>query len=159
MLVGSEKGAGKGTFYFSLDDVNRTRRGWFEYFKHSHKWTFHRIDGWLRMRLRSILRKRAGRKGRGRGWDHHGWKNSFFAERGLFNLTAAHALACQSSRQGQPPTGEPCAGDPHARFGGRGGRTQSAFPTPISACGRLRSAHCLGSKHGNNNHLVRLVQF
>ena len=28
----------------------------------------------------------------------------------------------------KPATGEPCAGEPHARFGGRGG---SAFPTPI----------------------------
>jgi hypothetical protein len=27
------------------------------------------------------------------------------------------------------PTGEPCAGDPHARFGGRGRR--QPFPTPI----------------------------
>ncbi|MBU4271973.1 MAG: hypothetical protein KKA28_08955, partial [Planctomycetes bacterium] len=30
-----------------------------------------------------------------------------------------------------PLTGEPDAGNPHVRFGGRGGRTQSAFPTPI----------------------------
>lgn len=103
---------------FIVADVNRTLRGWFEYFKHSHKWTFPRIDGWLRMRLRSILRKRAGRTGHGRGWDHHRWKNAFFAAQGLFNLTAAHALACQSSRQVTPPTGEPCAGNPHARFGG-----------------------------------------
>jgi hypothetical protein len=29
-------------------------------------------------------------------------------------------------------TGEPCAGDPHARFGGRGG---GAFPTPIVEVG------------------------
>ncbi len=29
----------------------------------------------------------------------------------------------------KPPTGEPCAGEPHARFGGRGGR--ASFPTPI----------------------------
>jgi hypothetical protein len=28
----------------------------------------------------------------------------------------------------KPATGEPCAGEPHARFGGRGG---SSFPTPI----------------------------
>ena len=27
------------------------------------------------------------------------------------------------------PTGEPCAGEPHARFGGRGRR--EPFPTPI----------------------------
>src|ERR1700724_1739837 len=29
----------------------------------------------------------------------------------------------------KPATGEPCAGEPHARFGGRGGPTP--FPTPI----------------------------
>ena len=29
----------------------------------------------------------------------------------------------------KPPTGEPCAGKPHARFGGRGGL--KSFPTPI----------------------------
>jgi RNA-directed DNA polymerase len=80
-----------------IAEVNKTLRGWFEYFKHSHKWTFNQIDSWLRMRLRSILRKRAGRKGRGRGWDHHRWKNAFFAKHGLYNLTAAHVLACQSS--------------------------------------------------------------
>ena len=30
----------------------------------------------------------------------------------------------------KPPTGEPCAGKPHARFGGRGGL--KSFPTPIA---------------------------
>ena len=28
-------------------------------------------------------------------------------------------------------TGEPCAGEPHARFGGRGGANQCVVPTPI----------------------------
>ena len=32
---------------------------------------------------------------------------------------------------GEPPTGEPYAGELHVRFGGRGGRNQSAVPTPI----------------------------
>jgi group II intron reverse transcriptase/maturase len=31
----------------------------------------------------------------------------------------------------KPSTGEPCAGNPPARFGGRGARTQSGLPTPI----------------------------
>ena len=31
----------------------------------------------------------------------------------------------------RPPTGEPDAGDPPVRFGGRGGRNQSALSTPI----------------------------
>jgi RNA-directed DNA polymerase len=77
-------------------DVNRTLRGWFEYFKHSHKTTFADVDGWIRMRLRSIQRKRSRRKGRGRGRDHQRWPNSFFAKHGLFSLVAAHALARQS---------------------------------------------------------------
>jgi hypothetical protein len=34
-------------------------------------------------------------------------------------------------REVKPPTGEPDAGDPHVRFGGRGGANQCAIPTPI----------------------------
>jgi RNA-directed DNA polymerase len=82
-----------------IDDLNRTLRGWFEYFKHSHHWTFPRLDGWIRMRLRSILRKRLGKRGCGRGSDHHRWPNAFFADQGLFSLRAAHALACQSLKR------------------------------------------------------------
>jgi RNA-directed DNA polymerase len=77
--------------------LNPTLRGWFEYFKHSHKWTFERLDGWIRMRLRSILRKRMKKDGRGRGTDHQRWTNAFFADHGLFSLKAAHDLASQSS--------------------------------------------------------------
>ena len=80
-----------------IADVNRTLRGWFEYYKHCYKTTFPGIDSWVRGRLRSILRKRTKRKGRARGRDHQRWPNAFFAEHGLFNLTAAHRLACQSS--------------------------------------------------------------
>jgi len=75
--------------------VNRTLRGWFGYFKHSWRTTFPELDGWVRMRLRSILRKRSGRRGRGHGLDHRRYPNSFFAELGLFNMTASHALECQ----------------------------------------------------------------
>jgi RNA-directed DNA polymerase len=82
-----------------IADVNRTTRGWFEYFKHSHKTVFPSVDGWVRMRLRSTLRKRAGGRGRGRGADHHRWTNAFFAKQGLFSLQTAYAEACQSSRR------------------------------------------------------------
>jgi len=80
-----------------INDLKPTLRGWFEYFKHSNAKTFPRLDGWIRMRLRSILRKRQGKKGRGRGIDHHLWPNAYFAKRGLYSLTAAYALAHQSS--------------------------------------------------------------
>jgi len=80
-----------------INDLTPRLRGWFEYFKHSHRYTFNALDSWIRMRLRSILRKRLGKKGRGRGSDHQRWPNKFFAERGLYSLKTAHELACQSS--------------------------------------------------------------
>jgi RNA-directed DNA polymerase len=82
-----------------IEDLNRTLKGWFEYFKHSGKTAFPDEDRWIRGRLRSLLRKRSGGKGRGRGDDHHRWPNRFFAEHGLFSLVAAHALACQPLRR------------------------------------------------------------
>jgi len=82
-----------------VTDLNRTLGGWFEYFKHSRRSRFTALDKWVRMRLRSLLRFRQRRKGRGRGWDHQRWPNAFFAKQGLFSLTEAHILACQSSRR------------------------------------------------------------
>jgi RNA-directed DNA polymerase len=79
--------------------VNRRLRGWFEYFKHSVRWTFRPIDGWLRRRLRSILRKRIKRQGIAKGVDNCRWPNAFFAKHGLYSLEAAYRLACQSSRR------------------------------------------------------------
>ncbi len=84
----------------TIADLNRTMKGWFEYFKHSHWHTFDSIDGWIRRRLRDILRRREGRKGYGReGADHHRWPNAYFTAYGLFNLKAAH------QRLRQPPSG------------------------------------------------------
>lgn len=82
-----------------IADMNHTLRGWFEYFKHSHQSEFTSLDGWIRMRLRSILRKRQGGRGRGRGTDHQRWPNAYFAAQGLFTLSTAHASARQSSRR------------------------------------------------------------
>lgn len=82
-----------------IEDVDRTLRGWFEYFKHSHKTTFRPQDSWVRMRLRSILRKRYHLRGRGRGADHQRWPNAYFATHGLFSLATAHELSGQSSRR------------------------------------------------------------
>ncbi len=77
--------------------INPTLRGWFGYFQHSYKTTFTDVDSWIRMRLRSLLRKRCHRRGRGRGADHVRWPNVFFTARGLYSLKAAHVAACQSS--------------------------------------------------------------
>jgi RNA-directed DNA polymerase len=80
-----------------IRSVNTTLRGWYAYFKHSRPWVFQRLDGWIRMRLRSILRKRSGRTGPGRGHDHKRWPNAFFAGHGLFSLRATYELDRQSS--------------------------------------------------------------
>jgi len=87
------------SFQAIVSDLNRTLVGWFDYFQHSHKTTFPPLENWLRMRLRSILRKRCGRAGRGRGADHQRWPKAFFTKQGLFSFTAAHGLACQPSRR------------------------------------------------------------
>jgi RNA-directed DNA polymerase len=79
-------------------DVNRTLRGWFEYFKHSSRNAFAGLDGWIRMRMRSILRKRRKGRGRGRGRDHQRWPNAFFAAQELMSMHAAHVRARQSAR-------------------------------------------------------------
>ena len=76
-----------------VTDVNRTLKGWFEYFKHAHRWALRDADGWVRMRLRSILRRRHGRRGRGRGLDQQRWPNAYFRDRGLFSLLQAWELA------------------------------------------------------------------
>jgi len=75
-------------------DVNRTLRGWFAYFQHSHPTTFRALDGWVRMRLRSILRKRYGHRGGSRGADHQRWPNAFFRDAGLFTMTEARIAHC-----------------------------------------------------------------
>ena len=80
-------------------DVNRTLRGWFEYFKHSLRPTFRMEDGFIRRRLRSILRKRSHRKGsaKANGADQSRWTKAYFTALGLFCLEQAHAAACRSS--------------------------------------------------------------
>ena len=82
----------------TITRLNEVLRGWFGYFQHSHCTTFPTMDSYIRGRLRSILRKRRGGRGRGQGTDHRRWHNHYFAELGLFNLTQAHALAGQSPR-------------------------------------------------------------
>lgn len=75
--------------------LNPVLRGWFGYFKHAYRRAMREVDGWVRMRLRSILRKRQRRRGRGRGSDHQRWPNAFFASVGLYSLELAHRKACQ----------------------------------------------------------------
>ena len=80
-----------------IASLNPTLRGWYAYFQHAHWHTFAPIDGFVRRRLRVILRRQKHRPGQGRCLrDHKQWPNSFFANLGLFTMLEAHQSACQS---------------------------------------------------------------
>jgi RNA-directed DNA polymerase len=82
-----------------IADVNGTLRGWAEYFKHSAKAPLEKLDKWIRMRLRSILRKRRKHRGHGQGMDQIRWPNSYFAAAELLSLEHYRQAARQSSRR------------------------------------------------------------
>jgi len=80
-----------------VQDLNPLLRGWFEYFKHATPSTFRDLDGFLRRRLRAILRRQERRPAFGRCInDHTRWPNAFFASLGLFTFTTALAQARRS---------------------------------------------------------------
>ena len=83
-----------------IGQLNVTLVGWYGYFKYSHWTTFQPVDEYVRGRLRSMLRNREGRRGRGRGNDHQKWPIHYFATRGLFSLAQAHAETLVSLRHG-----------------------------------------------------------
>jgi RNA-directed DNA polymerase len=84
----------------TIGDVNVTLIGWFGYFKHATKrYVFTDLDRFIRQRLRAILKKHQKHPGIPKGRDFQRWPNAYFSERKLFNLNAAHVLACQSSRE------------------------------------------------------------
>jgi len=82
-----------------IADINPTLRGWFGYFRHSYRPTFRTVDGWVRRRLRSILRRQQRKEGISKvhGADHVRWPNAFFAKHGLFSLRGARDAVGQSS--------------------------------------------------------------
>ena len=75
----------------SLSDIvakaNPILRGWHGYFRDSHRSGLRGSDGWLRRRLRAMLRKRQKRPGYGLSEaDSRRWPNRWFAAHGLFSL-------------------------------------------------------------------------
>jgi RNA-directed DNA polymerase len=77
--------------------VNPVLQGWFGYFKHASG-GMRDVDGWVRERLRGILRHQHKRPGRSGPADGRRWPNRFFAGVGLFSLEVAHRLARQSMK-------------------------------------------------------------
>ena len=67
--------------------VNPILRGWYGYFRGSHPTGLSGPDGWLRRRLRAMLRKREKRPGYGLSQaDSRRWPNRWFAAQKLFSL-------------------------------------------------------------------------
>ena len=64
-------------------------RGWFGYFKHAHPSSFATLDGFIRRRLRALLRKQgqAARASAAASIDHRRWPNAFFAKPGCSHYT------------------------------------------------------------------------
>jgi RNA-directed DNA polymerase len=80
-----------------ITSLNPLLRGWFGYFQHAHRYTFSSVDGFVRRRLRAILRRQLHRPGQGRCLrDHTRWPNAFFANLGLFTMSETLRLARQS---------------------------------------------------------------
>ena len=80
-----------------IADLTPIIRGWYGYFKHACRREFPPLDGFIRRRLRALLRKQAKRPGSGRCLDDHKrWPNAYFAALGLFTMTEARRLASQS---------------------------------------------------------------
>jgi len=74
-----------------ITEVNAVLRGWYGYFRHSKGNTFPTVDGYVRRRLRSLLRRRSGRKGASHGGeDNHRWPNQWFKTQGLLSLESEH---------------------------------------------------------------------
>lgn len=84
----------------SLDDtiqrINRSTQGWFNYFRHCHWSIFRDYDGMIRRRLRRMLLKRQ-RRNHQRLSRTQRWPNAYFTKHGFHSLTGAHLRFVQST--------------------------------------------------------------
>ena len=75
--------------------LNRTLRGWFNYFRHCFWKVFKAYDGMIRRRLRRLLLKRH-RRNRKRLPRNQRWPNAYFTEHGYVSLAELHVRFVQS---------------------------------------------------------------
>lgn len=80
-------------------EINRSTKGWFGYFKHSQNTVFKPLDGWIRQRLRRLLRRRFKGCGRTRCRDYQRWPVAYFAKLGLISLALAREQASHAPKR------------------------------------------------------------
>jgi RNA-directed DNA polymerase len=82
-----------------IREINDCTRGWFEYFKHSQNTVFKPMDGWIRQRLRRLLRRRHTGSRRAACRDHQRWPVAYFAKVGLISLALARHQASHAHQR------------------------------------------------------------
>ena len=83
-----------------IQRINPALAGWFEYFKQATPHCLKGMDSWVRDRLRAILRRRRGWKGKAQKPDRYRWPNHYFRGLGLFCLEEAWRHAFANLRRG-----------------------------------------------------------
>jgi RNA-directed DNA polymerase len=125
--VRAKTGRGRGVSLGRIiTDLNPMLRGWFGYFQYVVPSELHALDGFIRRRLRAVLRKQEKRPGFAKPR-----RPSTLAQRFLRGAWTVHLNYSPLSRETlpmrNPTTGEPCAGN--RTHGSEGGEAQS-LPYP-----------------------------
>jgi len=82
---------------YTIQRINRTMQGWFNYFRHCHWNIFDGYDGMIRRRLRRMLLKRHRRNPKRQSRTQR-WPNAYFTAHGFRSLKESHARFVHSTR-------------------------------------------------------------
>ncbi|MDA4131912.1 MAG: group II intron reverse transcriptase/maturase [Thaumarchaeota archaeon] len=84
-----------------IDDLRPVLKGWYGYYKHSFYNVFDSLDGFVRRRLRSILRKREKRRGTAKNRDDNArYPNALFRRLKYSSLSELHEGQAKQLRLG-----------------------------------------------------------
>jgi RNA-directed DNA polymerase len=73
-----------------VDRLNQSLKGWRAYFDHGVHNVYEALDGMIRRRLRQLLLKRRGKRGKPTGRSQQLWPNAYFDQLGLRRLAGGH---------------------------------------------------------------------
>ena len=83
-----------------IASLNRTLKGWYQYFKHAHYTVLKNMDQFVRRRLRAVYRKREKRPGFGLTLeDNRRWPIKHFVGLGLFTMLIAQRMEIMSNHR------------------------------------------------------------